>query len=221
MDINLGGAGLSAGELSEELDRVRKKSDVSSLLLSKNVLSALTSKFFDNLKTLTVLELSTCALTDVSCLSQLVTLETLNLQWNVLTTVAPLSRLTKLRRLNLTGNNLALFDLRELRKLEVLHLSNNRLTRLGFFDKPSLHTLSLTRNELLPARIKMNAILSLEECAALQKAINEVWCIDLEMIVFLFCWKTARLGEDESVLRGVPKDMARFIAEKILQRKNQ
>ena len=223
MEINLGGRQLDKQAAESFCLDFQKASEIVSIILNNNMLYSVPSNL-DKFSCLTTLELSQCRLSDISGLSCMTSLEMLNLSWNSLSSIDAVKDLIRLQRLNLIGNNLtAAASFAKLTRLEVLHLSQNRLNRIGVLNAPALHTISLSRNYRLPKKLQICATICPERSQVLTGVICKLATVDLEAVSFLFCWKMARTSNngDDCVLRRLPRDMSRLIAETILRRKHE
>ncbi|MCC5946361.1 MAG: leucine-rich repeat domain-containing protein [Bernardetiaceae bacterium] len=108
--------------------------------------------FFQNLKQLQTLKMSSVALEDIQLLSALTKLSILDLAKNQITDVTPLSNLKELEELNLAENpvkNIDNFSFSNLARLKKLNLKNTGFTAMGaLLELRALEELDLSENQI-------------------------------------------------------------------------
>jgi hypothetical protein len=74
------------------------------------------------------------------------------------------------------------------------------------------------RGSRLPPVLQKTVANSIVEAGQLSVLINQCFFREREAIAWLFCWKCARTTTEDcdSVLRGVPRDMAVYVAKIVL-----
>lgn len=125
-------------------------------------LSAEQSITEENLQSLTVVDLSSKGITNLSGLEYAVNITHLNLANNQIRDITPLKQLTKIRGLNVSGNEItSINDLEKLTDMGSLQVNNNQLKSIEVIRHfPRLHTLEASNNQITKIDVSGNTNLT-------------------------------------------------------------